>query len=623
MNQLMDQTPARTGAGAQKRSPRTARQPRLRSNAIAFVAYGVLLTAFSIMVSFAGNRSMPVIDRDEARFAQATTQMLETGDYVVIRYKDRERNKKPAGLHWVQAASTALLADVEDRNIAAYRAPSAAAAVITALTTFFLGASLFSPAVGFLAGMFMAASPLLAGQATLAKTDAMLTASVAISQTALVLLYVGHTKAKTLWAMLFWIGLIIGVFVKGPIAPLISGLTVTVMAIRDRTRGRRLSWLKSLKPILGVLVLAVAIAPWAIAIGLETEGRFFTEAIGRDLAGKLQSAQEQHTGPVGYHFLLVWVMLLPAAALLAPGLAYAVACRRGRTAFALLAWAIPTWVVMEATATKLPHYTLPLYPALAILAARASIGAEAKRRLASARVSLAAFALSGGVAAGLVAAFPIIFREGAVSFDRDTNDIGAAILSAVNFSPVAFLCAGLALVGALIATREFWRNRRVAGALTAIGVSALVVVSLVKVSMPTMPALRVSERLSATLDTLDLHPRLDGAAAPALIGYHEPSAVFLLGTDVFLGEGPEALAYVAETPENRLLIVEGRWTPDAFSAARDHALWLTPIAELSGFNYSKGDWVTLTLYRAKSQVTDQKVFEPIAVPHSPTQQGRQ
>ena len=66
---------------------------------------------------------LPPLDRDESRFAQATSQMLETGDYVNIRYQAEPRDKKPVGIHWLQAASVSLLSSVEKREIWAYRVP--------------------------------------------------------------------------------------------------------------------------------------------------------------------------------------------------------------------------------------------------------------------------------------------------------------------------------------------------------------------------------------------------------------------------------------------------------------------------------------------------------------------
>ena len=68
----------------------------------------VLLFLLTFVTAAPGVFTMPALDRDESRFAQASKQMLETGDYIKIRYQDEERNKKPAGIHWLQSATTAI-----------------------------------------------------------------------------------------------------------------------------------------------------------------------------------------------------------------------------------------------------------------------------------------------------------------------------------------------------------------------------------------------------------------------------------------------------------------------------------------------------------------------------------
>ena len=52
--------------------------------------------------------ALPPLDRDESRFAQATAQMLETGDFINIRYQGEPRDKKPVGIHWLQAVSVSV-----------------------------------------------------------------------------------------------------------------------------------------------------------------------------------------------------------------------------------------------------------------------------------------------------------------------------------------------------------------------------------------------------------------------------------------------------------------------------------------------------------------------------------
>ena len=68
-----------------------------------------LLGALCMALYLPGMTAIPVLDRDEARFAQATRQMLETGDFLHIRFQSEARNQKPAGIYWLQAASVSAL----------------------------------------------------------------------------------------------------------------------------------------------------------------------------------------------------------------------------------------------------------------------------------------------------------------------------------------------------------------------------------------------------------------------------------------------------------------------------------------------------------------------------------
>ena len=65
------------------------------------------LLALCLILFLPGQISLQPMDRDEPRFAQATKQMLETGDFVDIRFQDEARHKKPVGIHWMQSASVA------------------------------------------------------------------------------------------------------------------------------------------------------------------------------------------------------------------------------------------------------------------------------------------------------------------------------------------------------------------------------------------------------------------------------------------------------------------------------------------------------------------------------------
>src|ERR1700760_1465672 len=94
---------------------------------------GPALAAFVALVAgLPGLLAVPPLDRDESRFAQATAQMLEDGDFVVIRFQDAPRFKKPVGIHWLQALSVKAFSKPEARKIWAYRLPSLLGAMLAA-----------------------------------------------------------------------------------------------------------------------------------------------------------------------------------------------------------------------------------------------------------------------------------------------------------------------------------------------------------------------------------------------------------------------------------------------------------------------------------------------------------
>lgn len=321
------------------------------------------------LAALAGVFTLPPIDRDESRYAQATAQMLETGNFVEINYLDEARNKKPVGIYWLQAAAVSLVSDAEDRQIWAYRLPSVLGAILAALATFWGGQRIIGREAAFTGAVLLASTVLLGIEGGIAKTDAMLVGCTTLAMAALANARSGATAG---WrtGLLFWSALGLGVLIKGPVTPMVVGLTTITLVIWER----RIGWLKPVLAWWGPLLATLIVAPWLISIQIATDGGFLREALGDDLAPKLVSADERHGGLPGYHLLVLPLVFFPATLFLIPGAGRVVAALRGgddRIAGAarfLIAWAIPTWLVFELLPTKLPHYVLPVYPALALAA---------------------------------------------------------------------------------------------------------------------------------------------------------------------------------------------------------------------------------------------------------------
>ena len=531
----------------------------------------LVITVFVALCTLPAFFSLPPSDRDESRFAQATRQMVETGDFVNIRFLDTARNKKPVGIHWAQAASVGLvgaaraaigLPPVPENPIWPYRLPSLLGFWVAAAATFLLGRALVGPRAALLAALMLTTSLVAVVEAHIAKTDAALTASITVAMLLLARAYVAPERFSARQAGGFWLALGIGILLKGPIAPMAALLAVLVLVAVDR----RLRWLASVRPLWGIpLMLAVA-APWFILIGIETRGEFFRDALGGDLGGKLRGADEQHGGPPGYHLLLATVTLFPASLLLWHALPAIWADRRAAVTRVLLAWIIPTWLVFEIAPTKLPHYVLPTFPAILLLLAGWVL--DDTRKAPPRWLAGIGIALWGLVVLVFAIAPPL-----------------AGILAERGFDPV-WLLVPLAVFALAWLIWGLLRDGEVkALALAGLVFAPLLYGLVLGATLSRLDAIWIAPRVAEAV-------RASGGGQLASAGFHEPSLPFLLGTDTRLVRGgAEAAGFLAETPGGRALVRDR--DDEAFRAARPEARLL---ATIEGFNYSRGQRVRLFLY---------------------------
>jgi len=136
--------------------------------------HGILLVALTLLMALPGLSNLPVIDRDEARFAQASIQMVERQDYVNIRFQDRARNKKPAGIYWMQSAMLKMFSSPDKRDIWIQRIPSTLGALLAVLATYWGGRCMIGKRAAFIGAGLLAVSAGFVFEAHIAKTDAVL-----------------------------------------------------------------------------------------------------------------------------------------------------------------------------------------------------------------------------------------------------------------------------------------------------------------------------------------------------------------------------------------------------------------------------------------------------------------
>src|SRR5947208_2884061 len=340
------------------------------------------LLVCGLLLFLPGFFNIPPIDRDEARFAQATKQMVESGDFVDIRFQDDVRYKKPVGVYWLQSAVVEGAAKVglprAQLRIWLYRVPSLIGAIGAVLLTYWTALAFVTRRGAALAALMMCSCVVLGAEARLAKTDAMLLFTVVAAMGAMARIYLswqrGEDPAHPSWSApaIFWTALAGGILLKGPLILMFVGLTIVTLAILDRSA----AWLWRMRPVWGLMWTLVLVLPWFVAIFWRAGEAFFSNSLGGDMLRKL-GAPASHGAPPGLHLLLFWVTFWPGAARAGMAAPAAWRARRGPGAQYLLAWLVPSWIVFELVLTKLPHYVLPLYPAIAIL----TVGAIERRVL--------------------------------------------------------------------------------------------------------------------------------------------------------------------------------------------------------------------------------------------------
>ena len=316
--------------------------------------------AVMLALSLPGFFTLPPVDRDEVLFSQASRQMLASGDFVDIHFGDAVRYKKPVGIYWLQAAAAAITG--QPSEIWTYRLVSLLAALLAVGLTHATAGLFLKPEAAVLAAVALAASLMLGAEAHLAKTDAMLLATITAAQY-LLSRVITQGKLSLRLAMTFWATLAASILIKGPIGPLVVGFTLAAQCLIRRDLGL----LGALRPLSGVALMLLLAAPWFVAISYISHGAFWSASLGRDMFEKLARGQESHGFPPGSFTAAIWLTFWPAAMPLAAAIPAIWKGRRDPVVTFALCWLIPTWVVFEATPTKLLHYTLPTYPALALL----------------------------------------------------------------------------------------------------------------------------------------------------------------------------------------------------------------------------------------------------------------
>lgn len=313
-----------------------------------------------------GNHTLPLIDRDEPRFAEASREMLQNGNWIVPRFNDAPRYDKPPLIYWMHVASYRLLGD----NAFAARLPAALCTAATAVLIALWGARIASANLGFQAALIytLCIQSFVHGRAAVADPPMILFSTLAA--------WLGwewlRQPGRRSLALCFWISLALGFLAKGPVAWVPLGMTGWAFwkNRRQTPAPGPLAWSAGLALMLGLVAL------WGVPAILQTRGEFASVGLGEHVINRSLVSMEGHgaknfagyLATLPFYFLTVFISFAPWSFWLPTALRTLWKNRTPDTAF-LFSGVILTFAIFTASRTKLPHYTLPAFPFLALLLA--------------------------------------------------------------------------------------------------------------------------------------------------------------------------------------------------------------------------------------------------------------
>jgi 4-amino-4-deoxy-L-arabinose transferase-like glycosyltransferase len=314
---------------------------------------------------------LPLLDRDEPRFAEASREMLQSGNFIVPTFNHAPRYAKPPLIYWCQALSFTLFGE----NAFAARLPSLLATAGTAWLLFAWAAQLGGEQMGLGAALSYAFCLQTVQQGRVATADALLIFFMTLTAFAGWKLITPPPASRSsrnyFWDTILALGFAGGFLAKGPEA-LLPFLPLLFCA-----RGTRSNVMGELTAnfVIGLIIVLF----WAIPAYIETHGDYWrvgmSEGVGERMVTGLQGHGASTFGwyllSLPLYLLLFWLSALPWSPLLViHRKKLFCAWKPDLTDTYLLLNAGLIFLVFSLMVTKLPHYTLPAFPFLALVFAR-------------------------------------------------------------------------------------------------------------------------------------------------------------------------------------------------------------------------------------------------------------
>jgi 4-amino-4-deoxy-L-arabinose transferase-like glycosyltransferase len=491
------------------------------------VVHLAVLAGLCALTLFTALGSAPLWEPDEPRFAAATRHMLRSGDFLDPVFNGGPRWEKPILLYWLQAAPLAIGLDDE----LAMRLPAAVLGTAAVICVYALGVVWWARRAGLVAAALLATTFRFVTYARQGLTDIPALAGIVATFLAFEL---GSTPERTTrQRVAWWTGwTLVGLtaLTKGPLALIAPTIWIAATWIRRREAIR---WSEIAS---GAALALLAGGSWFAYMAVH-RGEAFVGVNSYEFVQRYfdKSFPGPSRGPLFYLTILPGEIapwpLVAAAALIVVLRCWKELDRRSQDGVIIAAaWFAGVLLLCSLSQYKLPHYTLPAYPPLMLLAGAAidrAWRAETMRRVMVAGIAITAvvFIAAGGASALAVFRLPDAFRS------------GAAVIGS------AFLIGGV--TGMVLLRRRPVLAPMALAAATALGYGAAAVLLLPTFALEAYPypwfGRLVAERASPSV-------------ALASIGAHTALVYYADRPVTFLVTASEAARFLS-SPDPRLVVL--------------------------------------------------------------------
>jgi 4-amino-4-deoxy-L-arabinose transferase-like glycosyltransferase len=516
-------------------------------------------------------------DRDEPRYARVTAEMVESGNYLVPTFNGEVWFDKPILLYWLMSVPVRLLGPSE----LACRLPSVFGTAVTLLLTFFIGKKLFDAKSGLWAEAILATTLLMLFVGSSALVDGIAMPFIVGAMA----IFIGRQGEKIRAIDSGAIGVLmgLGMLAKGPLGLLPVFVMIVVLWFgRENIGGfiRNFIWV-----LIAVVIAAGIFLLWAIPANRATDGELYKVFFGKHIVGRALSPMEGHGGNFFkylpyYPAIMVagffpWVIFLPGA------FSVIISKRIGNAGAQniLLSWIIVTVVLMTFVATKLPHYILFAWPAMAIMVGgtitamgKNIFNEQDKKWLRGGMWFLGPVGL--GIAGGLISIGHFMKIEGLIL--------------------PGLICGTIMLAMTIICCYLQVREKFIGTAKVVLAGVLIFIILLLFVLLPAIEAIKISPHIAKAIR------EKTGKDVPvAMYKYAEPTLNFYVGRNITQLRKTDEVVGWLKGAETSVLIIPRKDFEDIKQNAGDIAF--EEIASKKGINYSKGKEVEVVALLVKTQ----------------------